>query len=273
VKVEVRLIANLARIDSLRRERGLVTVAPARHLVVVGNPGTGKTTVARLLARILRELGVLSRGHLVETDRSGLVAGYVGQTAAKVNDTVDRALGGVLFIDEAYALAGSGAGGATDDFGREALATLLKRMEDARDDLVVIVAGYPEPMASFLDANPGLRSRFARTIEFPDYSEAQLGLVFDHLTAAHEYRLTSGARTAVAVWLAAQPRDRSFGNARVARNLFEACVLRQAMRLAEHAAPTTEQLQELTAADVPCPAGRIVRCPGSGPSSPRTPRR
>jgi AAA+ superfamily predicted ATPase len=247
VKTEVRLMANLVRVEGLRRERGLPALAPARHLVVVGNPGTGKTTVARLLARILNALGVLSKGHLVETDRSGLVAGYVGQTATKVDEVVDRALGGVLFIDEAYSLLGSGAG---SDFGDEAVATLLKRMEDHRDDLVVIVAGYPEPMDRFLDANPGLRSRFPRTITFPDYATRDLVAIFTSTAAEHEYRLDAEAAREVDGWFARQERGRNFGNARVARNLFEACVAQQATRLAAVDVPSTDDLMTLTAADV-----------------------
>ncbi len=199
VKTEVRLIANLVRVEGLRRERRLPAFAPTRHLVMVGNPGTGKTTVARLLARILNALGVLSKGHLVETDRSGLVAGYVGQTATKVNEAVDRALGGVLFIDEAYALVGPG-----NDFGDEAVATLLKRMEDHRDDLVVIVAGYPDPMDQFLDANPGLRSRFPRTIDFPDYTTEDLVAIFAAIAAEHEYVVDDEAMAEIDGWFACQ---------------------------------------------------------------------
>jgi hypothetical protein len=245
VKTEVRLIANLVRVERLRRERGLPAFAPTRHLVVVGNPGTGKTTVARLLARILNALGVLSKGHLVETDRSGLVAGYVGQTATKVNEVVDRALGGVLFIDEAYALAGTGG-----DFGDEAVATLLKRMEDNRDDLVVIVAGYPEPMDRFLDANPGLRSRFPRAIAFPDYATDDLVAIFASIAAEHQYRVDDEAAVEVESWFARQRRGPSFGNARVARNLFEACVAQQATRLATVEVPSTDELVTLSAVDV-----------------------
>ena len=245
VKTEVRLIANLVRVEGLRRERSLPAFAPTRHLVMVGNPGTGKTTVARLLARILNALGVLSKGHLVETDRSGLVAGYVGQTATKVNEAVDRALGGVLFIDEAYALVGPG-----NDFGDEAVATLLKRMEDHRDDLVVIVAGYPGPMDQFLYANPGLRSRFPRTIDFPDYTTEDLVAIFAAIAAEHEYVVDDEAMAEVDSWFAGQARGPSFGNARVARNLFEACVAQQATRLAAVDVPSTQELVTLSASDV-----------------------
>jgi Cdc6-like AAA superfamily ATPase len=247
VKTEVRLLTNLVRVENLRRERKLPVVDRSLHLVFVGNPGTGKTTVARLLARFYKVLKVVSKGHLVETDRSGLVAGYVGQTAPKVNKMCDEARGGILFIDEAYALATE----SEQDFGAEAVATLLKRMEDDRDDLIVIVAGYPGPMSTFLGSNPGLRSRFPKTIDFPDYTDDELVAIFESIGKEHHYALDEGGRAAVKAFLAAQPRGESFGNGRLARNLFEDCVTRQATRIVDDANPSNEQLITLVAADVP----------------------
>jgi Cdc6-like AAA superfamily ATPase len=247
VKTEVRLLTNLVRVENLRRERKLPVVDRSLHLVFVGNPGTGKTTVARLLARFYKVLQVVSKGHLVETDRSGLVAGYVGQTAPKVNKACDDARGGILFIDEAYALVTD----SEQDFGAEAVATLLKRMEDDRDDLVVIVAGYPAPMAKFLGSNPGLRSRFPKTIDFPDYTDDELVSIYESIGKEHHYELDTGGRAAVNAYFAAQPRGESFGNGRLARNLFEDCVSRQATRIVGDANPSNEQLITLVAADVP----------------------
>jgi adenylate kinase family enzyme len=249
VKTEVRLLINLVRVENMRRERKLPVVERSLHLVFVGNPGTGKTTVARLLAHFYRVLKVVSKGQLVETDRSGLVAGYVGQTAEKVNKICDQARGGILFIDEAYALVTE----SEQDFGAEAVATLLKRMEDDRADLIVIVAGYPAPMTKFIESNPGMRSRFNKTIEFPDYSDDELVTIFESIGHDHHYELDEAGRTAVKTWFAAQQHGPSFGNGRLARNLFEDCVTRQASRLVELKAPTDDQLTTLTAADVPAP--------------------
>jgi SpoVK/Ycf46/Vps4 family AAA+-type ATPase len=247
VKTEVRLLTNLVRVENLRRERKLPVVDRSLHLVFVGNPGTGKTTVARLLARFYKLLQVVSKGHLVETDRSGLVAGYVGQTATKVNTACDEAKGGILFVDEAYALVTD----SDQDFGAEAVATLLKRMEDDRGDLIVIVAGYPEPMLKFLDSNPGLRSRFSKTIDFPDYTDDELMAIFEAIGKEHHYTLDDGARTAVRSYFAGQERGPTFGNGRLARNLFEDCVARQANRIVTLTKPTDDQLVTLHADDVP----------------------
>jgi len=250
VKAEVKLVTDLIRVQAMRRERDLPVTESGRHLVFTGNPGTGKTTVARLLAQIYRTLGVVEKGHLVETDRSGLVAGFVGQTALKVQEVFTRALGGVLLIDEAYALAR----GREGDFGMEAVDTLVKLIEDHRDEVVVIAAGYPDEMAAFVEANPGLRSRFPRTIHFPDYSTDELVAIFDQLAAKAEYRLDDEARAALRRALDAAPRDRGFGNGRLARNLFEQAVAAQASRIVEIGEPTDAQLVTLEAADIPADA-------------------
>jgi len=246
VKREVRLVANLLQVQRLRHQRGLPVVASSRHLVFTGNPGTGKTTVARLLAQIYRTLGVVSRGHLVESDRSQLVAGYVGQTATKVTAAFDEADEGVLLIDEAYALVR----GSDTDFGREAIDTIVKLVEDRRDRLVVIVAGYPDEMQSFLEANPGLPSRFPRTIAFPDYSDDELIAIFEAQCATGGYRCDAGAADALRAEIEAIPRGKGFGNGRLVRNLFERAIERQASRLVDDADPTDLELTTLTSTDL-----------------------
>lgn len=246
VKAEVKRVTDLLVVQRLREERGLPSHPQSRHLVFTGNPGTGKTTVARLIAAIYRTLGVVDRGHLVETDRSELVAGYVGQTAERTAAVVERALDGVLLVDEAYALARGG----ERDFGREAIDTLVKLMEDHRDRLVVIVAGYPKEMGALIATNPGLESRFPRTIHFPDYTNDELVEILVLIAASRHYELDDGARGAAAAWFAAVPRDRGFGNGRLARNLLEAAIARHASRLVDVEAPSDEQLLRLTAPDV-----------------------
>ena len=246
VKREVKLVTDLLQVQRLRRQRGLPVAESSRHLIFTGNPGTGKTTVARLLAQIYRTLGVVSRGHLVETDRAGLVAGYVGQTAGRVTEAFDRADQGVLLIDEAYALVR----GSDTDFGREAIDTIVKLVEDRRDRLVVIAAGYPDEMADFVDANPGLPSRFPRTIAFPDYDDDELTEIFAKLCVDNGYRCAPDATAAARAWFAAQPRGKGFGNGRLARNLFEQAMGHQAGRVVGISQPTDDELITLLPADI-----------------------
>jgi len=252
VKAEVKLVTNLIRVQNLRRERNLPVLDQSRHLVFAGNPGTGKTTVARLVAQIYRTLGVVEKGHLVETDRSSLVAGFVGQTAILVRDVFDKADQGVLLIDEAYALARGG--GTGSDFGQEAIDTIVKLIEDRRDTIVVIAAGYPEEMATFVGSNPGLKSRFPKTIVFPDYSTDELMAIFTGLGEKGRYHCDTTASKRVQEWFDAQTRDKGFGNGRVARNLFEFAVARQASRVVDIDQPSDEQLTTFTADDIPDPA-------------------
>lgn len=248
VKSEVKLVTNLLQVQRLRKEHDLPVIDSSRHLVFTGNPGTGKTTVARLLARIYRSLGVVEKGQLVETDRSRLVAGFVGQTAIKVSEAFDEADGGVLLIDEAYALARGGA----NDFGREAIDTLVKLIEDRRDRLAVIAAGYPVEMDEFINANPGLRSRFPKVIAFADYTDDELVAIFLSLCKKNRYSPTPEAVDSMRAYFTAQPREKGFGNGRLARNSFEAAVARQASRLmaTADAKPTTDELQRLEPSDI-----------------------
>lgn len=247
VKRELRRVADLITVERLRRERDLPVAPQSRHLVFTGNPGTGKTTVARLVAQIYRALGVVKRGHLVETDRAALVAGFIGQTATRVTEVVDAAADGVLLIDEAYALVR----GDDRDFGREAIDTLVKLMEDRRERLVVIVAGYTDEMDDFINSNPGLRSRFPRVIEFPDYSTQELLAILEMLAARHHYELTEDGREAVLAHFEAVRRGPGFGNGRLARNLFEEACAQQASRVVHLDDVSREDLVRLTGADIP----------------------
>ena len=248
IKEEVDSLINWIEICKAREQHGLPTPDLSLHMVFSGNPGTGKTMVARLMSRIYKCLGVLSKGHLVEVDRSGLVAGYVGQTAIKTAEVIEKAMGGVLFIDEAYALTNRG----SMDYGMEAVDTLLKAMEDHRDDLVVIVAGYTELMQEFVHSNPGLESRFNRFMHFPDYTVEEMTGIFTMRCEKSGYTLAESAQDTLREILERESKDvEGFGNARGVRNLFEKAIAAQADRLSQGGEEITkETLMLLTRADL-----------------------
>ncbi|MBQ9613617.1 MAG: AAA family ATPase [Lachnospiraceae bacterium] len=247
IKHDVRELVSFMKVQKLRVEKGGKSVPVSLHLVFTGNPGTGKTTIARILAKLYKEIGVLSKGQLVEVDRSGLVAGYVGQTAVKTQQKIQQALGGILFIDEAYALAKEG-----NDYGQEAIDTILKAMEDHRDDFIVIVAGYTELMETFINSNPGLKSRFNKFIEFPDYTEEELYEIFMLRCRKYSYTLTEEADALLKKIMHDKVAHKgpNFANAREARNLFEAAVTNQATRIADLEVIPDDILSVLEASDL-----------------------
>lgn len=247
IKDDVGNLINLVKMQKMREERGLKTVPVSLHLVFTGNPGTGKTTVARILAEIYKEIGILTTGQLIEVDRSGLVAGYVGQTAIKTKEKINEAKGGILFIDEAYTLVKDGT-----DFGQEAIDTLLKEMEDNRDQFVVIVAGYDEPMQKFICSNPGLKSRFNKFFHFEDYSADEMIEIFNRMVSSNDYRITSSAlcKTNKYIKTLVENKDDNFANARCIRNYFEQIITNQASRVMNLPNITRDDVITITEDDV-----------------------
>ena len=247
IKHDVKELTDFVRIQKLRKDGGLKSVPVSLHLVFTGNPGTGKTTVARILARLYKKIGVLSKGQLIEVDRSGLVAGYVGQTALKTAKKIEEAKGGILFIDEAYSLARR-----DDTFGQEAIDTILKAMEDNREDFIVIVAGYTGPMENFINSNPGLKSRFNKYIEFPDYSIDELMGIFDMNCKKYDYEAKDDVRDQIRAMIVQRKlaSRENFANAREVRNLFEEIITNQARRVAAMESPTQEDMKEILTEDL-----------------------
>lgn len=248
VKKDIKNLMNLVKVRRLRRENGLPIPPMSLHMVFMGNPGTGKTTVARIISGLYAAIGVLEKGQLIEVDRSGLVAGYVGQTALKTQEVIKSALGGVLFIDEAYSLASGG----ENDFGREAIETILKAMEDHRDELIVVVAGYDGPMEKFINSNPGLQSRFNKYFYFPDYNGEQLLHIFKGQCKKNGYALTEEAEAGAKAMFEElyENRGENFGNGRDVRNVFEDTVVRQSNRVAALDAPTKDDLMQFLPEDL-----------------------